>query len=483
MPSLRVSRILASNARKTIITLAAAALAAVAVVAASLPNLFPFHDQTGLMETNNLNGRFDESGPFFQSLGTNGRSCATCHRVENAMGLSAARANEIFQNTRGHDPLFSTVDGAVCPTATPGHPLDFSLLRKYGLIHVSVALHSSPQFTMTVVHDPYGCAVVTDSTGVQNVSVYRRPLAATNLRFITSVMFDGRETVAPLNDPQTFAANLLTDLKHQAMDATLGHAQAAAAPSDEQQTQMAEFELALNSAQAVDDRVGRLDSDHALGGPRFLARVPFFLGINDALGADPTGAAFNPNAFNLYSKWLDSGDPHRRSIARGEEIFNDHPLSITSVRGLNDTLNQPSISGTCTTCHDSPNVGNHSVGLPLEIGTSRTVDFETNSIIQAAVSQLSMPNLPVYQLVCNEGPDSGEVVYTSDPGKALLTGDCVDIGRGKGLVLRGLAARAPYFHNGSAATLEEVVEFYNTRFQMNLTEQDKRDLVNFLKTL
>lgn len=483
MPSTNVNGILASNVRKTIITLAAAALAAVAVVAASLPNLFPFHDQTGLMETNSLNGRFDESGPFFQSLGTNGRSCATCHRAENAMGLSAARADQIFRNTSGHDPLFSTVDGAVCPTAAPGHPLDFSLLRKYGLIHVSVALNSSPQFTMTVVHDPYGCAIATDSNGVQNVSVYRRPLAATNLRFITSVMFDGRETVAPLNNSQTFVANLLTDLKHQAMDATLGHAQATVAPSDEQQTQMAEFELALNSAQAVDDRVGHLDSDHALGGPRFLAKVPFFPGINDVLGADPTGAAFNPNAFNLYSKWLDSGDPHRRSVARGEEIFNDHPLSITSVRGLNDTLYQPSISGTCTTCHDAPNVGNHSVGLPLEIGTSRTANFETNSVIQAAVSQLSMPNLPVYQLVCNEGPDSGEVVYTSDPGKALLTGDCVDIGRGKGLVLRGLAARAPYFHNGSAATLEEVVEFYNTRFQMNLTEQEKRDLVNFLKTL
>ncbi|HEU5410397.1 MAG TPA: hypothetical protein VFU57_05200 [Candidatus Acidoferrales bacterium] len=477
------ARVFATSVRKTLLGCIAAGVAAAAVFAASLPNLFPFHDSSGVMETNNINGRFDESGPFFQSLGTNGRSCATCHRAENAMGLSAARANEIFQNTHGHDPLFSTVDGAVCPTATSGHPLDFSLLRKYGLIHVSVGIHANPQFTMTTVYDPYGCAIVTDSTGVQNVSVYRRPLAASNLRFITSVMFDGRETVAPLNDQQTFAANLVTDLKHQAMDATLGHAQATAAPSDEQQTQMAEFELALNSAQTVDTGIGSLDSEGALGGPRFLTKVPFFPGINDALGADPTGAEFNSNAFNLYSEWLDSGDPHRRSVARGEEIFNNHPLTITSVRGLNDALNQPAINGTCTTCHDAPNIGNHSVGLPLEIGTSRTVNFETNPVIQAAVSQLSMPNLPVYQLVCNQGPDSGEVVYTSDPGKALLTGNCVDIGRGKGLVLRGLAARAPYFHNGSAATLEEVVEFYNTRFQMNLTEQEKRDLVNFLKTL
>lgn len=48
---------------------------------------------------------------------------------------------------------------------------------------------------------------------------------------------------------------------------------------------------------------------------------------------------------------------------------------------------------------------------------------------------------------------------------------------------RGLAARAPYFHNGAAATLDEVVDFYNLRFQMNLTPRQKRDLVNFLKTL
>jgi cytochrome c peroxidase len=57
------------------------------------------------------------------------------------------------------------------------------------------------------------------------------------------------------------------------------------------------------------------------------------------------------------------------------------------------------------------------------------------------------------------------------------------VGRGKGPILRGLAARAPYFHNGAAATLSEVVDFYNVRFQMNLTPQEKRDLVNFLQTL
>ena len=48
---------------------------------------------------------------------------------------------------------------------------------------------------------------------------------------------------------------------------------------------------------------------------------------------------------------------------------------------------------------------------------------------------------------------------------------------------RGLAARAPYFHNGSAATLAEVVDFYDTRFAMHLTAQEKADLVAFLRSL
>ncbi len=53
----------------------------------------------------------------------------------------------------------------------------------------------------------------------------------------------------------------------------------------------------------------------------------------------------------------------------------------------------------------------------------------------------------------------------------------------KGPILRGLAGRAPYFHNGSAATLEEVVDFYKTRFTLHLSQEDEDDLVAFLKTL
>jgi cytochrome c peroxidase len=48
---------------------------------------------------------------------------------------------------------------------------------------------------------------------------------------------------------------------------------------------------------------------------------------------------------------------------------------------------------------------------------------------------------------------------------------------------RGLAARAPYFSNGSAKSLWELVDFYDRRFDMKLTEQEKQDLINFLGVL
>ena len=66
------------------------------------------------------------------------------------------------------------------------------------------------------------------------------------------------------------------------------------------------------------------------------------------------------------------------------------------------------------------------------------------------------PDLPLYTL---RHKATGETVQTTDPGRAMVTGNWKDMGKFKGPVLRALAARAPYFHNGAAATLEEALDF------------------------
>jgi len=78
---------------------------------------------------------------------------------------------------------------------------------------------------------------------------------------------------------------------------------------------------------------------------------------------------------------------------------------------------------------------------------------------------------------------AGKSFAVTDPGRAVISGNCADIGKLKGPILRGLAARAPYFHNGSAATLLDVVNFYDQRFNIGFTGQDRRDLAAFLQTL
>lgn len=445
-----------------------------------LPNLFPFFNSSGVEASYSAQGRLDVSGPFFQSLGTNGRSCGTCHTPDSAFGLSVANVQTRYLLTHGKDPLFSPIDGSTCPTG----PVDNSLLVKSGLIRVGLDLSTSgssiPQFTITAVEDPYGCAIAPKSSGQQEVSVYRRPLPSTNLKFLSAVMWDGRESVFPLNNEQSFSANLTADLTQQAFDATMGHAQAAHAPSADQLKKIVAFEMSLNSAQLADFRAGDL-SRRAQGGPRFLASQEYYPGINDSLGGDPEGDAFNANAFTLFSAFQNSRNEAQASIARGEQIFNTQPLTISNVPGL--TTGDEQIMGTCSTCHDSPNVGDHSFPLPLDVGSSHSLEYESDPNIIAALEELHPPKVPVFELVCTQGPLAGNTYYTSDPGKALISGQCSDISRIKGPVLRGLAARAPYFHNGSAANLQELVNFYDRRFQIGLTPLQMRDLIHFLQSL
>lgn len=445
-------------------------------ILSSLPNSFPLLDGSGLIETYNISSMsLNLTGAFFQSLGTNGRSCSTCHTPTEGWSVSAAELQLRFLLTQGTDPIFRTNDGSNCnqniDTSTlAGRKAAYSLLLSRGLIRIALAVPANAQFTVINVSNPYGCG------DMNTLSMYRRPLPATNLKFLSTVMWDGRES-SPQTGTQkiTFATNpadLLADLAHQAVDATTGHAQATTTPSAAQIQDIVNFETSLRTAQAIDFQAGALNANGAMGGPIALASQQFFVGINDSFppsfGFNPTGAAFSPVIFTLFNAWQNSTNAARASVARGETLFNSKPINITNVAGINDVLNVTSLSGTCGTCHDSPNVGNHSVSAPLNIGVSDLT------------SPLDVSYLPVFTLRNNS---TGAVIQTTDPGRALITGLWADTGKVKGPILRGLAARAPYFHNGSASMLDDVIQFYDQRFGIGFTAQEKSDIVAFLKTL
>src|SRR5215471_17512978 len=86
----------------------------------------------------------DPSNPFFQSLGTNGRSCHTCHEPETGMTLTPERARLRFEASRGLEPLFRTNDGSVSPNADvssyAARRQAFALLLDRGLIRVGIGM-------------------------------------------------------------------------------------------------------------------------------------------------------------------------------------------------------------------------------------------------------------------------------------------------------------------------------------------------------
>jgi hypothetical protein len=199
-----------------------------------------------------------------------------------------------------------------------------------------------------------------------------------------------------------------------------------------------------------------LSAQGAGGGPLRLSQEPFFIGINDPVGMNPAGTVFTSNAFTLFDGWsrLKSADRDpftelRLAIARGQQIFNTHTFTIEGVNGLNGEtfpsgVRVPeSLPGTCTVCHDSPNVGNHSVKAPLDIG------------LTSASRRTS--DLPLYTLI---NLATGQMIETTDPGRAMITGKWKDIGKFKGPILRALAARAvlPQWIGGNAGRCRGVLQ-------------------------
>src|SRR5437868_6436051 len=73
-------------------------------------------DLSGELRSLLINGSsFDLSNPFFKNLGTNGRSCISCHVPADGWTISPARLQSRFLATGGLDPVFRPNDGANSP--------------------------------------------------------------------------------------------------------------------------------------------------------------------------------------------------------------------------------------------------------------------------------------------------------------------------------------------------------------------------------
>ena len=345
------------------------------------------------------------------------------------------------------------------------------------------------EFTIEVVRDPTGCNTSREyglKSAHPTVSVYRRPRPAANLKYIVSggtpiVLKTG--TLADV-DPETgkpVAMNLMSDareptLKTQAVNAILGHEQGRVSPTRQQLDKIIEFESQVYVAQAAHIFGGALavkDGPPGLGPAALRDHRAGVLGDNDY---DPV--------FGLFDSWKGAGkgdDYYRASVARGADIFMFRQFWLRDAAHINSIgLGNP-LKRTCATCHNAQMTGQDLSAGWVDVGTTNYPSW-TEPATWAESSEL-----PVFKITCardaNPHPYLGRVIYSTDPGRALISGRCADVGSIVMQQLRGLAARAPYFANGSARSLREVVDFYDRRFDMKLRDEEKEDLINFLGAL
>lgn len=273
---------------------AALGIAAQAPADGNGPNMFGFSNASGIARAYNVKGAVDFDNPFFQSLGTNGRSCASCHQPADGWTIVPAHVQARFEETEGEDPIFRINDGSNSPNADvstdAARRSAYSMLLTKGLIRVGIGVPPNAEFDLIDVDDPYGYASAAE------LSLFRRPLPTTNLPFLATVMWDGRETFPD--------KSIHFDLSDQANGATLGHAAAINPLTQKQREAVVNFESGMLTAQSTDNAAGVLNAQGGAGGPVSLSNQPFSIGINDVLSP-----GFNPRAFTLFDGWRTLGAP------------------------------------------------------------------------------------------------------------------------------------------------------------------------------
>ena len=476
-----------------------------------LPAAATYENSFGRLGILNADGPVQTKGhPFFEPIGSNGRACVTCHQPANGMSLSVDAIAARWRDTNGKDPLFAAIDGSNCPSLPQGDPASHSLLLKRGLFRVFLpwppvdASGSTvePEFSIEVVRDPAGCNTSPQhglTSPTPTVSVYRRPRPAANLKYVTADDFGvgafiGKNGQPAARDPRTGKPrqmNMMSDarevtLEAQATSAALGHLQSAGPPSAAQLERLVAFERQLYMAQSSSRQAGDLTEaggPPALGPLAMLRGRPAVLGNNTSNFVFPMGDVWKalPRTGQAAG---DARNAARESVARGHDVFFFRTFWIRDAMHLNTVgLGNP-VKRTCGTCHGMHMTGMDTANGWMDVGTTN-LPWATEAPQSPWSTEKS--EMPLFKLTCNKAvaphPFLGRVIHTQDPGRALISGKCNDIGAIVMQQFRGMSARAPYFSNGSAKGFRELVDFYDRRFNIQLSEQERQDLVNFLSTL
>jgi len=415
----------------------------------------------GVAETFHTSGAIDFTNPFFQALGTNPRTCATCHSPNQGWTMTSEANKQLFKDTDGLAPLFNLVDQGTRPDAdiSTKHARKVTFTPNtinLGVTRFTRNIPATAEFTVAP-EDPSGFSTPTQ------VLNFRRPTATANESKVSSIL----NTSGPVQDIPVTLAGLMSGAAglHEQRDLV-----ANPVPTDVRNAGR-DFMFGVFLAQIIDNQAGRLDEGGALGGPANLATFPFTLGMND-----PMAPGFNRKVFNIFDAWEvfavnghhnDCDGEAKASIYRGQEIFNFNEFVISGVPGFTDLSGtETPITGTCSTCHNTPNVGGHSVIRMMDIGTADEPNCS--------------PGLPI--LAVTKKTDPSVTRRICDMGRGG-NGVWADLAKFRVPPLRGLAARPPYFHDGQARNIRAAIRYHEQRFNIDLGHGKRKDLEAFLGAL
>jgi len=356
-----------------------------------------------------------------RNLGGNGRACADCHVPSGHFQLSPAVARARFEalqakrlvDKNADDPLFRPVD-ADDFRVNGENASHFSNLVENGLVRVTLPLPPNVRLVDSATGQ------LTDET---SVDLFRAVMPVLN------VAITGPDNVPPVWPPAPRTPIWGLDpngpnrqggyqhdgrfgtLQEQARGAFIAHAQVSVEPPADLLDDLAAFQQTLFSSPGVQQ----------LSGAILSGSTPF---------PDP--------------------DPELNELEQqGKAVFNR----------------------ACAQCHGGTL---HPSGSTPEATIVRPIvryhNIQTACPRSTVASDGFLPcpdrlgrNARTYQITLANG--TTQTFTTSDPGRLLLTGQIADLGVMDVTQLHGISNTAPYFHNNSAATLEEVLDHYDAFFR------------------
>jgi hypothetical protein len=331
----------------------------------------------------------------------------------------------LFALTDGMHPLFVNnrdTDTPTCDMSTTASRWNCTTMLRQGKFTRSVNMPNATtrEFDMTAFSDPFG---VTTST---RLWFFRRVMPSHTFKTHVTNWDNSNGLNADVRD------GLRTQARGNISSAQQGPSLSIDDPIIQE---IADYELALGFAQTYVWGAGKTDAEGAKGGPQNAVEQPL---VNAR--------------FDMFDTWENSSNSHRRQIFRGQELFN--------------TKTRPTGGGPCRGCHNASNHGGNVNSTMFNVGASN--------------AEFAKPDMAVFTLTSRL---DGAVVQTTDPGRAIRTGLWADLNRFDTPTLRGLAARAPYFHNGIAEDIPAVIDHYEAALGFDFTDDEEEDLAAFLKAL